>query len=43
VLAPPLTMALAMSWGYDVPGMAALLAYLCAALLFGRLPQGEAT
>ena len=38
VLASPLTMALAMAWGYRVAGAAALLCYVLAGALYATLP-----
>ena len=38
VLAAPLATAVGMTWGFSLAGAAALVLYLAAAALFGRLP-----
>lgn len=43
VLAAPLAMVLAMTWGYHITTAFALAAYLAAALVFGLLPQASWT
>ena len=39
VLAPPLAIATAMTWGYSVVAVTAVLLYSAAAVVFGELPR----
>ena len=39
VLAPPLAIVMAMTWGYSVVAVTAVLLYSAAAVVFGRLPR----
>ena len=39
VLAPPLAIVMAMTWGYSVVAVTAILLYSAAAVVFGRLPR----